>query len=166
MIGSMWLAGQCGARAMQAVCIGCCVAAHIAPSPIVGGAEMVHALLQHRGWSGVGAGSDRLDCCLFVICCSSSCCWAMLRSSESRPRRCLMRQGLVVTDGLCGRSGSAVVACGAAGRGGDERWLSEDFLEPGASRLDIEYVREGFPYGVGEVVGNYKVGNEGAKDVT
>ena len=40
--------------AMPTVCIGCCVAAHIAPSPIVGGAGMVHASLQQSGWSGVG----------------------------------------------------------------------------------------------------------------
>ena len=40
--------------ALQAVCIGCCVAAHIAPSPIFGGAEVVHAVLQHGGWVVVG----------------------------------------------------------------------------------------------------------------
>jgi len=45
-------------------------------------------------------------------------------------------------------------------------WLSKDFLEPSAPRLDIGYVREGFPYDVGEMMRNHEMGDVGTKDVT
>ena len=44
-------------------------------------------------------------------------------------------------------------------------WLSKDFLEPGSPRLDIGYVREGFPYNVGEMVRDHEVGDVGTEDV-
>jgi hypothetical protein len=47
-----------------------------------------------------------------------------------------------------------------------EWWLSKDFLEPGASRLDIGYVREGFSYGVGEVMRNHEVDDVGMENDT
>ena len=40
--------------ALHAVCMVRRVAAHIHPSTIVGGAGIVHALLQQKGWPGVG----------------------------------------------------------------------------------------------------------------
>ena len=43
------------------------VAAHITPSPIDGGVEKVHAVLQHWLWSG-GACVDCLVCRLVMIC--------------------------------------------------------------------------------------------------
>ena len=43
-------------------------------------------------------------------------------------------------------------------------WLSKDFLESGTSRLDIGYVRKGFPYGVGEMMRNHEMRNMGTKD--
>ena len=46
-----------------------------------------------------------------------------------------------------------------------EWWLSKNFLEPGAPRLDIGYVREGFPYNVGEMVRDHEVGDVGTKYV-
>ena len=45
-------------------------------------------------------------------------------------------------------------------------WLCEDFLESGTSRLDVGYVRDGFPYGVGEVMRNHEVRDVGPEDVT
>ena len=36
-------------------------------------------------------------------------------------------------------------------------WLSKDFLEPTAPRLDVGYVREGFPYDVGKVMRKHEV---------
>ena len=48
----------------------------------------------------------------------------MLRSSERRPRRFSVRQGLVVTDVRCGKSKSTVVVYGATDCGGDESGVS------------------------------------------
>ena len=36
-------------------------------------------------------------------------------------------------------------------------WLSKDFLESGTARLDIGYVRDGFPYDVGEIMRNHEM---------
>ena len=105
--------------ALHTECMVRCVAAHIHPSKKDGGPERVHALLQHVFWSGVGAGRDLLVCRLVVICCSLSCCCAMLRSSEMRLRRLSVRQGLVVTEVWCVGSVS-VAAVAATGRGGDD----------------------------------------------
>ena len=49
-----------------------------------------------------------------------------------------------------------VVVCG---------WLSEVFLEPGAPRLNIGYVRESFPYNAGKMVRNHEVSGVGTEDV-
>ena len=45
-------------------------------------------------------------------------------------------------------------------------WLSKDFLESSASRLDIGYVREGFPYGVGMMMRNHEMRNVCMEDVS
>ena len=104
--------------ALHAVCMMRRVAAHIPPSPIDGGVEKVHAVLQHWLWSG-GACVDRLVCRLVVICCSLSCCCTMLRSSEVRLRLLSVRHGLVVTEVRCNGSVTLTVV-GGSGRGGED----------------------------------------------
>ena len=44
-------------------------------------------------------------------------------------------------------------------------WLSKDFLESGTSRLDVGYVRKGFPYDVGEMMRNHEMRNVGTEYV-
>ena len=53
VIGSIWYS-LVRYGALHAACIRRCEATHIHPSTIVGGAGIVHALLQQSGWSGVG----------------------------------------------------------------------------------------------------------------
>ena len=103
--------------ALHAVCMRRRVAAHIAPSPTDGGVGRVHVVLQHWFWSD-GACVDHLVCRLVAICCSLSCCWAMLRSSEVRLRLLSVRHGLVVTEVRCGGSVSVTIV-GASCRGGE-----------------------------------------------
>ena len=105
--------------AVHAVCMVRRVAAHLPPSPRDGGVERVHAVLQHLFCSGVGAGMDLLVCRLVAICCSLSCCWAMLRSSEVRLRLLSVRHGLVVTEIRCDGSVSVTIV-GASCRGGED----------------------------------------------
>ena len=45
-------------------------------------------------------------------------------------------------------------------------WPSKDFWESGTSRVDIGYVRYGFPDDVGEVMRNHEVRDVGPEDVT
>ena len=107
--------------ALHAVCMVRRVAAHIHPSPIVGGVERVHVVLQHWFWSD-GACVDRLVCRLVAICCSLSCYCAMLRSSEVRLRLLSVRHGLVVTEVRCNGSVTltvVVVSC----RGGEDNGM-------------------------------------------
>ena len=86
--------------ALHAMCMMRRVTVQIPPSPTVGGVGIVHALLQHW-WRPGGACADRLVCRLDAICCSLSCCCAILRSSEVRLRLLSVRHGLVVTEVRC-----------------------------------------------------------------
>ena len=38
-------------------------------------------------------------------------------------------------------------------------WLSKDFLESGTACLDVGYVRDGFPYDVGEMMRTHEMRN-------
>ena len=98
--------------ALHAVCMVRRVAAHIHPSPIDGGVERVHVVLQHWFWSD-GACVDRLVCSLDAICFSLSCCCAILRSSEVRLRRLSVRHGLVVTEVRCDGSVTLTIGVGS-----------------------------------------------------
>ena len=104
--------------ALHAVCMMRRVTAHIHPSPIDGGVERVHVVMQHCFWSD-GACVDRLVCRLDAIGCSLSCCCAMLRSSEVRLRRLSVRHGLVVTEVRCNGSVTLTVVVDSC-RGGED----------------------------------------------
>ena len=119
--------------ALHAVCMMRRVAVQIPPSPTVGGVGMVHALLQHWLGSG-GAYADRLVCRLDAICCSLSCCCAILRSSEVRLRRLSVRHGLVVTEVRCVGSVTLTTGMGSCSeRGGEDNGVYAGGVEEAES---------------------------------